>query len=249
MLLLFAWASSALAAPSAVSCPEGMVFIHQGERSFCIDRYEAHLVDADPSRVPEPWELVAASAPNVVPQAYISADMAADACDAAGKRLCYPREWTRACTGPDRNTYPYGDDYEPGACNEGREQHPVIELFGDAANWLREQMNDPRLNQLADSLARTGEYADCVTPEGVHDLHGNLHEWVDDPSGTFRGGFYVDAERNGDGCSYHTDAHETDYHDYSTGFRCCADPGFQVVQTPLSTDAPLEGTVREIASR
>jgi hypothetical protein len=28
---------------------------------------------------------------------------------------------------------------------------------------------------------------------------------------------------NGDGCSYKTVAHDADYHDYSTGFRCCAD--------------------------
>jgi len=220
-------------APAAVSCPDDMVFIHHGARSFCIDRYEAHLVDADPTRVPEPWELVAASAPGVLPQGYISAEMAEDACDTVGKRLCTSREWTRACTGPDDTSYPYGDDYEAGACNEGRERHPVVELFGRATNWLREQMNDPRLNLLPDGLALAGEYADCVTPEGVHDLHGNLHEWVADRSGTFRGGYYVDAERNGDGCSYRTDAHPTDYHDYSTGFRCCADPGVPVVHGPL----------------
>ena len=29
---------------------------------------------------------------------------------------------------------------------------------------------------------------------------------------------------NGDGCTYRTAAHEFTYHDYSTGFRCCADP-------------------------
>lgn len=86
-------------------------------------------------------------------------------------------------------------------------------------------MNDPRLNQLPDSLAPAGAFADCVTPEGVFDLHGNLHEWVDDPDGTFKGGFYVDASLNGPGCQYTTTAHTTDSHDYSTGFRCCSDPG------------------------
>ena len=57
----------------------------------------------------------------------------------------------------------------------------------------------------------------------MHDLHGNLHEWIDDASGIFRGGFYVDASINGAGCSYRTTAHTFGYHDYSTGFRCCAD--------------------------
>jgi hypothetical protein len=58
---------------------------------------------------------------------------------------------------------------------------------------------------------------------------GNLHEWGSDPAdseghGRFRGGFYGDAEENGPGCLYVTSAHELAYHDYSTGFRCCADP-------------------------
>jgi formylglycine-generating enzyme required for sulfatase activity len=52
---------------------------------------------------------------------------------------------------------------------------------------------------------------------------GNLHEWVDEPQATFRGGYYLDTRINGDGCEYRTVAHGADYHDYSTGFRCCAD--------------------------
>ena len=58
---------------------------------------------------------------------------------------------------------------------------------------------------------------------GVFDVHGNLHEWVADVDGTFRGGFYADAVLNGPGCLYRTTAHAGSYHDYSTGFRCCAD--------------------------
>jgi hypothetical protein len=30
--------------------------------------------------------------------------------------------------------------------------------------------------------------------------------------------------QNGEGCTYATSAHAFDYHDYSTGFRCCMDP-------------------------
>ena len=58
----------------------------------------------------------------------------------------------------------------------------------------------------------------------VYDQHGNLHEWVDDPDGTFRGGFYVDTSLNGPGCLYATTAHDVAHWDYSTGFRCCGDP-------------------------
>lgn len=188
----------------------------------CVDRWEAALLGWSPFEVPD--EGVATSEPDTVPQGYISGDVAADACAAAGKRLCTLDEWLRACEGPDGTLYPYGDAYDPFACNDTRDEHPVVELFGADADFSSEQMNDPLLNQLPDSLAFTGEFEDCVSADGVFDLHGNLHEWIDDPYGTFKGGFYVDAVLNGPGCSYTTTAHSTDYHDYSTGFRCCRDP-------------------------
>lgn len=90
------------------------------------------------------------------------------------------------------------------------------------------QLNDPRLGQVEGALAKTGEHPDCANGFGVVDMVGNIHEWVaTDPStthGTFAGGYYLDASLNGDGCGYKTQAHAHDYHDYSTGFRCCADP-------------------------
>ena len=166
---------------------------------------------------------MAATAPDVVPQGYISGDVAEAACVAAGKRLCTSEEWLQACQGAEGRTYPYGWGYDPAAGNDTRSQHPVVELFGADADWSPEQMNDPRLNQLPDSLYAAGSLASCATPEGVFDLHGNLHEWVADAEGVFRGGFYVDAVLNGPGCTYRTTAHTRGYHDYSTGFRRCAD--------------------------
>ena len=196
-------------------CPPGMAPVE----GFCIDRYEAHLEGQSPYEVPAGG--VAASAAGEVPQGYISGEVAAAACEAAGKRLCTLDEWLRACQGPGGTTYPYGETYDPAACNEGRATHPVVELFGASADWSTTQMNDPRLNQLADSLDPGGANPGCVSAEGVYDLHGNLHEWIDDPAGTFKGGFYVDASLNGPGCTYTTTAHSLSYHDYSTGFRCC----------------------------
>lgn len=203
---------------STGACGADMVAIE----GFCIDRYEGHLAGLDPYQVPTTG--LAANAAGAVPQGYISGEVAEAACQAAGKRLCTSDEWIRACEGPAGNVYPYGDTYQAGACNEGRSSHPVIELFGPDATFSPTEMNDPRLNQLPDSLAPSGAHPACVSAEGVYDLHGNLHEWVADSSGTFRGGFYVDASINGAGCSYRTTAHSFDYHDYSTGFRCCADP-------------------------
>lgn len=203
------------AQPSA--CPDGMAWLD----GFCIDRWEAHLVDHSPYEVPT--DGVAATAAGVVPQGYISGDVAEQACENANKRLCSITEWRRACRGRLDHAYPYGNAYVAGACNDTRAVHPVIEVFGSGATFTGAQLNDPQLNQLADSLDATGANAQCVTPEGVHDLHGNLNEWVHDPSGTFLGGFYVDASINGEGCSYTTTAHSVLNHDFSTGFRCCAD--------------------------
>ena len=88
-------------------------------------------------------------------------------------------------------------------------------------------------------LAHTGAFKRCVSPDGVYDMVGNLHEWVDDGPdvnghGRFRGGCYGDAENNGHGCFYVTSAHEPTYHDYSTGFRCCSDPAPAVAAQSLA---------------
>lgn len=197
----------------------------------CIDRWEAHVeVMLGPGWSPRsPYDTLddelapfrAASAEDVVPQGYVSGAQARTACEAAGKRLCTAAEYRAACRGPDDLLWPYGDARVPGACNEGRAKHPVIELFGPGAPFDSVHMNDPLLNQLPDSLAKTGSHPQCRSPGGAYDLAGNLHEWIDDPAGTFLGGFYVDAVLNGQGCSYTTTAHALSYHDYSTGFRCC----------------------------
>jgi formylglycine-generating enzyme required for sulfatase activity len=93
----------------------------------------------------------------------------------------------------------------------------------DPGVWAR--LNDPALGQVEGALAKTGDHPECVNDFGAYDMVGNLHEWVaTDPAavhGTFAGGYYLDTTINGDGCNYRTVAHAHDYHDYSTGFRCC----------------------------
>lgn len=212
--------------PGDASCPPGMARV----AAFCIDRFEAALVDAatgeplSPYFPPRGRAARAVSLRGAVPQGYISQPEAAAACAAAGKRLCTDTEWKRACQGADGATYPYGDTRQPGVCNDARGQHPAIELYGTSAAWIYAHIDSPCLNQLADGLAPTGAHAGCVTAEQVYDLMGNLHEWTADPAGTFRGGFYVDTKLNGNGCLYVTTAHDVSHWDYSTGFRCCADP-------------------------
>ncbi|HKA89775.1 MAG TPA: SUMF1/EgtB/PvdO family nonheme iron enzyme [Haliangiales bacterium] len=210
--------------PGAGGCPNGMVRV----ASFCIDKFEAALVEVAGDGTTSPWSpyenpggrrVRAISARRAVPQGYISGAQAAAACAQAGKRLCTDVEWKRACQGPDGLTFPYGNVRAWGTCNDHRDVHPAVELFGSVTN-----LGSPCINQLHDTVDRTGDRTGCVTVEGAYDMVGNLHEWTADPNGTFRGGFYVDTVVNGQGCNYATTAHDTSYWDYSTGFRCCSDP-------------------------
>jgi hypothetical protein len=214
-------------------CPPEMALVGG---VVCVDRWEATLVELGGEVRWSPYlspatavvTLRAVSVPGVVPQGYISGAQAARACAASGKRLCTADEWEAACRGPRHTSYPYGDVRTKGKCNDdGRRRHPVIEanetlgLPGDRM-WY-EGMDHPLINQLESSLRKTGERTECTNDHGVFDMVGNLHEWIDDPEGTFRGGFYMDTRINGEGCSYETTAHATTYSDYSTGFRCCRD--------------------------
>jgi hypothetical protein len=219
---------------ASARCPDDMANV---DNRFCIDKWEASLVELLPGGGEQPWpafDMVASdhpvravSRPHVYPQAYISGAQAARACAAAGKRLCAPIEWRKACVGPNQQKFGYGNQRVTGRCND-QGRSPMLRLFPQVARSWRlvgmAEMNDPRLNQLDGTLATTGSHEECTNEYGVYDMVGNLHEWTSDPNGTFQGGYYLDTHLNGDGCSYRTVAHEFTYHDYSTGFRCCASP-------------------------
>lgn len=171
-----------------------------------------------------PLKVKAVSRPGVIPHAYLTRAVAAGACDAAEKRLCALDEWQTACRGELRTKHPYGADYTNFRCNVFREAHPGHVLFGDASVG----MQDPRMGLVEGPrgplLKRTGETPSCASRFGAdaaYDMVGNLDEWVDDPEGTFAGGFFSRATR--DGCERIVVAHGPDYRDYTTGARCCRD--------------------------
>jgi formylglycine-generating enzyme len=244
-------------------CPPEMVDI-RGQ--FCIDRFEASLVDTRFGRplspyyhpvrgqlsrcytswqkrrlesgtpearlipVPPPpeWQLAeefqpsARSQPGLVPSGYLNGRVAEQACRNAGKRLCRSEEWTLACRGSRNRKFPYGDTFRPGACNIGRQSHPARVLHGDASIHHL----DPRLNLVKEGdeplLRKTGATPGCASDWGedaVFDMVGNLDEWIEDPDGTFAGGFYARATE--DGCEARITSHESAYLDYSLGTRCC----------------------------
>lgn len=181
-----------------------------------------------PVPAPPEWQLGEDFEPRAVvvrgqlPNGYLNAELAAAACRNAGKRLCRPEEWTTACRGEADQKYPYGDDYEHGRCNVGREAHPAGVLHGNASIHHL----DPRLNLIEHAgdplLRRTGDTPGCASRWGndaVYDMVGNLDEWVDDPDGAFHGGFFSRATR--DGCGARISSHPPQYFDYSLGTRCC----------------------------
>jgi formylglycine-generating enzyme len=250
-------AATGFVPPSLGRCPADMVDVRG---RYCIDRYEAVLVDsqgrslspyfpptreasgiasrflkleptmADPPAMPvlpgfqrtETPRPVAQTRLGVIPNGYLSGVVARAACEAAGKRLCSLAEWETACRGQDERQFPYGARYEQGRCNVFREAHPAAELHGNASsNHL-----DPRLNLVQGSagplLRKTGATPACKSQWGndaIYDMVGNLDEWIDDPAGTFVGGFYSRSSR--EGCSSRVEAHPNEYMDYSLGVRCC----------------------------
>jgi hypothetical protein len=227
-------------------CPTGMVLLRRLQGPYCIDRYEASLerVKPDGTVTRHPFnenvdglekEIRAVSVKGVRPQGYISGVQAAAACQNAGKRLCEIDEWVLACRGPKGTKYPYGDERKPNVCNDRfrvLDHHPVpilwkkdpLDRTNDKLMWHPKFMNDPRLLELPNTTTPTGAFEKCTNEYGAFDMVGNQHEWVNDPEGTFFGGFFMDTFQNGEGCEYRTKGHPFDYHDYSTGFRCCADP-------------------------
>lgn len=220
-------------------CPTGMAHVVQEgtpAHSFCVDKWEASVVEIRGREevAHSPYEPVtnlrvkAVTRAGVIPQGYISKNEAEAACKEARKRLCTGEEWQFTCRGKKPTTFPYGDEKKEGYCNDSG-RAPIYALHPDLGEGVfasSEAMNDPRINKAPNTVAPAGKFSKCKNGFGVFDMVGNLHEWtaeVNAGHGTFRGGYYQDTHLNGDGCKYKTVAHDVSYHDYSNGFRCCAD--------------------------
>lgn len=190
------------------------------------------------------FEPRAVSRAGTIPQGYASGEIAARACRNAGKRLCTLDEWRTACRGEQNQQFPYGSAYAAGKCNVFREAHPAMVLHDNPSIGH----SDPRLNLVRARgkplLRRTGTTESCMSRWGddaIADMVGNLDEWIDDPEGTFVGGFYSRSTK--DGCDSIIRAHDFTYFDYSTGVRCCADLAATPAEQPLdnaSRDAGVQ---------
>lgn len=158
--------------------------------------------------------------PGIHPQVMVSWYEAQRACETQGKRLCTQAEWTFACEGPDMNPYPYGLNRDSNAC---RIDHQTVRPD-------RARLGNPMTS--ADESARlyeavpSGSMARCVSWAGVHDMTGNVDEWVVNETGTpfnsaLKGGWWGNIRAR---CRPATTSHNEGFVYYQIGFRCCADP-------------------------
>lgn len=176
--------------------------------AFCVDRYEA------PNEKGE------------LPYALQTAYDGEEWCAARGKRLCTDVEWLRACAGSHARTFPYGNTYRAGTCNDDHDWRRVS--WKRLSRWPR----DPALAEAAHLFQAdmSGARAECVTEDGIFDMTGNVAEWVRKAAGATKPGYehvlkgcywagcFHDAQPS---CAFSNTAHPGTFRTYEAGFRCC----------------------------
>jgi formylglycine-generating enzyme len=176
-------------------------------KTYCIDKYE--------------YPNQAGTKPTVA----VTFNEAAQVCQSEGKRLCSAEEWTLACEGPERTPYPNGYDRDPTACNYDRTY-----IIPDDAAYQNPATRSAEIARVNQSEA-SGSRESCVSSYGVHDMTGNVDEWVLNGAGSANGPEYESGLKGGywgpvrNRCRPMTTDHNRWHHGYQIGFRCCSEVG------------------------
>lgn len=200
--------------------------------NVCVDKYELTLSEKSSKPKVQNWGSIKGIKPidldgveEAIPSPNLNYYQCKSICKAQGKRMLSDKEWKTACEGTPITKC---NRYQP---------HPVVRML-DRDTWVYKGvnckkkrntytehcMNDPRLVKLNYSIAKNGDFDECVSKHGVYHMVGNLGEWVSNVRkkgsrlrGRFNGGLFPQPKSS---CEYTTIAHGPSYQDYSIGCRC-----------------------------
>lgn len=221
------------------ACVEGMMPVQVGDRTLCVDVYEASPSTKCPHQTPtnvvqteenaKATDCYAASVKSGQPWVFVSLPQAQRLCAGAGKRLPTNEEWYRSALGTDNAvcTIAQGKSAATGAGN-CVSALGIYDTVGNVWEWVDESVTGRSFD--GRELPETGYVASvdgdgiAVTSAQAPDvLYDNDYFWsgTDGVYGMIRGGFYGS---NNDAGLYTTNASvPTSFASQGVGFRCVSD--------------------------